>query len=288
MPSYYRFINSSERKRLWSILLCQITIVMISWYSLRKTPSNSECYGILGQNYSSASPLVVIPNECTFSIGFWLRVNHYTMYSVILLFANVSCGYEISSWNSFIYVFIWTGLMFNAGRMHNDHSIMNGDAPYLILVLIMVVYLEEKPFFDWEMARQCLNIENENDQRLFQLTRLNDQCSTEALNQLAQCNDTFDREGIFEQPDEQLKKNESNYRPLELPQRARLEQQKKNIFLQGFLLATLFLLFSLALWNYLPVFYKILFDDFDPRKTSWIGSQHLTRFLLDNSVRNSH
>jgi hypothetical protein len=98
-------------------------------------------------------------------------------------------------------MFIWIGLVFNASRMHEDHTIVYGDAPYLILVLITVVYLEEKPFFDWEMVRQCLSIEKENDQRFLQLTRLNDQCLTEAMNLLTQCNDNFDREGIFRQLD---------------------------------------------------------------------------------------
>ena len=247
MSNYYRFINSSERKWFWSMLLSQITIIIISWYFLRKTPSNSECYAILAKDYSFASLLIVMPDECTLTIGFWLRVNHYTMYAVLLLFALVCCNYTISSWYSFIYMFIWTGLLLNAGQMHKDHSIISGNAPCLIFVLLMLVHLEQKPFFDWKLVKQSLNDKNETDQ-----------CFIEAMNQLTQCNDDFEREEIFRQLDEKVTKTQLKYQSLELLQPVQSQQEKENILFNGFLFGTLFLLFSLALWNYLLLIYQII------------------------------
>ena len=131
--------------------------------------------------------------------------------------------------------------------MHKDHSIISGNEPCLIFVLLMLVQLEQKPFFDWKLVKQSLNNKDETDQ-----------CFIEAMNQLTQCNDDFQREEIFRQLDEKVTKTQLKYQSLELLQPVQSQQKKENILFNGFLFGTLFLLFSLALWNYLLLIYQII------------------------------
>ncbi|CAF4723744.1 unnamed protein product, partial [Rotaria sp. Silwood2] len=84
MPTSYRFINCSERKELWSILLFQIALVVLSWYYIEKMQSNNECYAKLRQDYYFASLYIDVPDNCTWWTLFWFRINRYTMYTVDL------------------------------------------------------------------------------------------------------------------------------------------------------------------------------------------------------------
>ena len=111
----------------------------------------------------------------------------------------------------------------------------------------MLVQLEQKPFFDWKLVKQSLNDKDETYQ-----------CFIEAMNQLTQCNDDFQREEIFRQLDEKVTKTQLKYQSLELLQPVQSQQKKENILFNGFLFGTLFLLFSLALWNYLLLIYQII------------------------------
>ena len=256
MSNCYRYLNHSEKKKLWSILLCQMTIILLSWYDLEIIQRRSGCVEVLRKNYSFASLYIEIPHQCTQFTGFWLRINSYTMYSVMLLFSCVSVYYTVSAWHLFLSMFTWTGLVWNAFRAQSHHSLIYRDAPFFVLVSYMLLYLEKKPFHDLKMVQQCLDIRDENNDRQLELDRLNDECRIVAFDRIEQCDNKLDQNEILRHMDEQLEENRLKYPLLELPGQLPLEEKKQNIFFDIFLFVTFSLLFSLALWNYLLFLYN--------------------------------
>ncbi|CAF3376637.1 unnamed protein product, partial [Rotaria sp. Silwood2] len=180
MSSFYRFINWSERKQFWSIVLCQITLVAVSWYYIETIQSNNECSEILRRDYNCLSPYINVPDNCTWWTIFWFRVNRYTVYTVVLFF-NVLNEYKISSYHMFMYMYIEVGLIFNADRSNRQSNIFYRDGPLLLCVLLMILYLEKKPFCDMKAMVRSIDIKIVNDERLSALEEANSQCWSEAI-----------------------------------------------------------------------------------------------------------
>jgi len=55
MPNFYRFINGSERRKLWSIVLFEITLITLTWCYIEKIQLHNECYKILKRDYDFIS-----------------------------------------------------------------------------------------------------------------------------------------------------------------------------------------------------------------------------------------
>ncbi|CAF3002590.1 unnamed protein product [Rotaria sp. Silwood2] len=191
MSSFYRFINWSERKQFWSIVLCQITLVAVSWYYIETIQSNNECSEILRRDYNCLSPYINVPDNCTWWTIFWFRVNRYTVYTVVLFF-NVLNEYKISSYHMFMYMYIEVGLIFNADRSNRQSNIFYRDGPLLLCVLLMILYLEKKPFCDMKAMVRSIDIKIVNDERLSALEEANSQCWSEAIGKIRQC-DSIDK-----------------------------------------------------------------------------------------------
>lgn len=84
-------------------------------------------------------------------------------------------------------------------------------------MLLILVHLEQKPFFDWKLVEQSLNDKDETDQ-----------CFIEAMNQITQCNDNFEREKLSRQLDETVANTQLKYQSLELLQPVQSQQKKEN------------------------------------------------------------
>ncbi|CAF1102778.1 unnamed protein product [Rotaria sordida] len=255
MGAFYRFINWSERKQLWSILLCQITLVTFSWYYIEKMQSNNECSEMLRQDYNFISPYINVPDNCTWWTIFWFRVNRYTVYTVVLLFVHVLNEYYISLYHTIMYVYTWVGLMVNTDRTHRQNNIFYRDAPYLLCVLSMILYLEKKPFNDLKAIKRSLDIDMVNDERLFALEKANSQCWSETIGKIRQCESNVKIQEIIRQMDEQIAKNHLIYQLSDNPVFPRPEQKKTTSFLICLFMEYYFFLCALAVWNYILLFY---------------------------------
>lgn len=248
MKTYYRLINASERKIFWSILLSQTLILIVTWYFLQKPSSNTECYYTIAKNYSFVSPLIVLPKTCISPAGFWLRTNEFIIFSVFFLHVHLSVSYSMkNSWQLFIYMYTFVGLFFNTYQTQKNYQWIQRDAPFFILVAVVLLHLERKPFEDEQMTNRVDKIESENSERQMRLTFLKNQFFTDATAQIEMNDDPIDQVNILNEMNERIKEIESQYQPLEVPSQIPLEQNNKQRFVDRLLDGTLFLLFTFAI-----------------------------------------
>jgi len=194
MPPFCRFINYSERKQLWSILLVQITLVVLSWYYIKKMESDNECYRILIRDYFFPSPYIDVPDNCLWWTIFWFRLNRYTIFTTGPFIIYVLFEYDISAYHSLMYLYIWISLLFNAHWAEKQENIFYRDAPYLFHLLLTVLYLEKDPFHfsDAQLIERCYNIDMENCERLSAHEEADSRCWSETICRIRQCDNIVD------------------------------------------------------------------------------------------------
>ncbi len=258
MPVFYRYINCTERKQLWSILLCQITLVTLSWYYIEGLQSNNECCKTLKREYIFVSPYIYVPDNCTWWINFWFRINRYTIYTTLPFYIHVCYDYFAAPCHMFTFSYIWMGLIFNSDRAHHQGNIFYRDAPFLLYLLLMVLYLENIPFKDSQAIERYFDIDMENDERDLARQIANDQCWNEAIYKIRQCDSNIDIKQIIRQVDEQTEKNRLIYKRLDNPVLPPPEQKKKSIFFHIFIYMGWVFLCALAVWNYILLFHQVL------------------------------
>ena len=65
MPTSYRFINRSERRQLWSLVLFENILVIFTSYYIEKIQLDNECYKTLKRDYAFISLYIDVPHHCT-------------------------------------------------------------------------------------------------------------------------------------------------------------------------------------------------------------------------------
>ncbi|CAF1972951.1 unnamed protein product [Rotaria magnacalcarata] len=125
--------------------------------------------------------------------------------------------------------------MFNGNRAHQQNSLFYRDAPILLGALLMVLYLEKKPFEDSKATQRYIDIDSVNDERLEAFETANEQCWNEVIDKIRHCDNSNDAKEIIRQADEQTAKNVLMYQLIDNPVFPRPEQKKKSIFLNIFI-----------------------------------------------------
>ncbi|CAF1394233.1 unnamed protein product [Rotaria sp. Silwood1] len=267
MPTFYRFINQSERKRLWSIVLFEIALVTLTWYYIEKIQLNNECYKTLKQDYHFISLYIDVPHHCTWWSLLWFWINRYTIYAAYIVFIYILLDYYISSCYMFGHTYIWTGLVYNIVQAKQEDSFFYRDAPILFHTLIIVLYLENQPFLDADMQKRWIEIKMENEERSFAQEEAESQCWAEAIHKIRQYDDADEIKQIIRQADDKEEKIRARYPLLAYPVLPPLEQ-KNNILLSIFTRITTFLLCILAVWNYVLLFRRAFVITFSQRNTT--------------------
>ncbi|CAF5114998.1 unnamed protein product [Rotaria magnacalcarata] len=153
--------------------------------------------------------------------------------------------------------------MFNGNRAHQQNSLFYRDAPILLGALLMVLYLEKKPFEDSKATQRYIDIDSVNDERLEAFETANEQCWNEVIDKIRHCDNSNDAKEIIRQADEQTAKNVLMYQLIDNPVFPRPEQKKKSIFLNIFIHVASFFLCVLAVLNYIFLFHWKSFPSFN-------------------------
>ncbi|CAF3856170.1 unnamed protein product [Rotaria magnacalcarata] len=119
--------------------------------------------------------------------------------------------------------------MFNGNRAHQQNSLFYRDAPILLGALLMVLYLEKKPFEDSKATQRYIDIDSVNDERLEAFETANEQCWNEVIDKIRHCDNSNDAKEIIRQADEQTAKNVLMYQLIDNPVFPRPEQKKKSL-----------------------------------------------------------
>ncbi|CAF4744939.1 unnamed protein product [Rotaria socialis] len=119
--------------------------------------------------------------------------------------------------------------MFNGNRAHQQNSLFYRDAPILLGALLMVLYLEKKPFEDSKATQRYIDIDSVNDKRLEAFEPANEQCWNEVIDKIRRCDNNNDAKEIIRQADEQTANNVLMYQLVDNPVFPRPEQKKKII-----------------------------------------------------------
>lgn len=271
MPTFTRFINCSERKTLWSILLFQIALVALSWYFIGNLQSNNECCTKLKRDYVFASPYINVPDNCNWWTPFLFRLNRYSMYLASIFLFYVVAHFYIPKFHLLMYVFIYQGLMFNACRAHEQNNIFYRDAPILLLLILAVLYLEKEPFRDLELISKWIEIDKKNDERLFALADIDAQYWIDVIFKIRQCDDIASVKNIIKQVDNDIEQQESIHQLLNEPILHEPEKKNISIYLLAFIRMTAFLLVIFSIWNHVLLFYRYFYHPFHQEKAIQIS-----------------
>ncbi len=267
MPNFYRFINGSERRKLWSIVLFEITIITLTWCYIEKIQLHNECYKILKRDYDFISLYIDVPHHCTWQSLFWFRINRYTIYTAYVVFLYVLLVYYISQCYMIAHLYIWASLVYNFFQAKQEDYFFYRDAPILFHTLIMVLYLDNQPFHDLEMSHRWIEIKMENEERSFAQEQAECQCWSEAIYKIRQSDNADEIKQIIRQADEEEGKIRMRCPLLDYPVLPRPEK-KKNILLSIFIYIATFLLCVLAIWNYILLFRRAFIATFNRGNTT--------------------
>lgn len=267
MPTFYRFINRSERKQLWSIILFEIILVIPTWFYIEKIQQNNECYKTLKRDYDFISLYIDVPHHCTWWNLFWVRINRYTIFIAYMVFIHILLDYFISIRYMMVHIYICAGLLYNVLEAKQEAYFCYREAPILFHTLTIVLNLENQPFEDSKMTDRWVEIEMENLERSFAQEQAESQCWNEAIYKIRQCDNSDEIKQIIRQTDEEEKRIRMRYPLLDNPVLSPPEQ-KKNIFLNIFIHITTFLLCILAVWRYMLLFRRGFIVSFGQRNTT--------------------
>ena len=155
-------------------------------------------------------------------------------------------------------MFTWIGLIFSTYQAHTDSQLIQRDAPFIVLLSVMLLNLERRPFIDWRTTQHAGKIEDENAQRQLQLICLNDQFIRDAMKQLDIHDETVERERIFQEINDNLDRIKRECQPLDLPPQIPLESVQQSMAIDILLRGIPLLLLSYSIWNYVLPFQRLI------------------------------
>lgn len=268
--STYRFINRFERRLLWSIVFVEHMLIILTWYYMEIVHVNNECYKTLRRDSDLISSFRInVPHYCTWQNLLWFRINLYTIYGIYFMFLYLLYGYYISGCHLFVNTFIEV-IFFNKSFLfqnlpdeQQDHIIYR-HIPVLFHALIIVLNLENQPFWDSDMENPRIKIKKENDERLFAKERAIDRCWKEVISQIRHCNQADKIRKIIRERDEEEEKILARYQLLDYPP-SPSQEKKTNRSLTIFIHIATFFLLVLAIRNCIFLFRESLRYSFHER-----------------------